>query len=313
VCRLAALRRVPIAREVLRELCLGSLFETSTRLLNTCKARPAWAATQGDYAATLCVDASEPWDWSTPILERQEQFTNAVSELPTDFFAPFSRVAGTSLGVSYKKQCLWWQKPTPSSPVTPEHPTYPYVPTLVLSGDMDVLVPTEEVCEVAALSPESTFLSVAEAGHVAATRTLCSADLQAQFFETLQVGDTSCTKTPETVWPALGRFPLIAANALPAEIDPSGANRVDPPERRVVTVVVATAIDALKRSTIGISNGVGLRSGTFTSTTILSNCSFASDVIVNGTVTWGSDMSFVADLTVSGAGLSEGSLHIAGT
>ena len=222
-------------------------------------------------------------------------------------------MAGTSLRVSYEKQCLQWQKPASSSPVTPEHPTYPYVPTLVLSGDMDVLVPTEEVCEVAALSPESTFLSVAEAGHVAATRTLCSADLQAQFFETLQVGDTSCTKTPETVWPALGRFPLIAANALPAEIDPSGANRVDPPERRVVTVVVATAIDALKRSTIGISNGVGLRSGTFTSTTILSNCSFASDVIVNGTVTWGSDMSFVADLTVSGAGLSEGSLHIAGT
>jgi TAP-like protein len=198
------------------------------------------------------VDASEPWDWSTPVLERQEQFAT-VSELPTDFFAPFSRVAGTSLGVSYEKQCLSWQKPTPFSPVTPEHPTYPYVPTLMVSGDTDALVPTEEVRP--ALSPESTFLSVAEAGHVTATWTLCSANLQAQFFDTLQVGDTSCTETPETVWPALGRFPLIATNALPAEIDPAGANQVDPPERRVVTVAVTTATDALKRSTIGSGSG----------------------------------------------------------
>ena len=69
-------------------------------------------------------------------------------------------MAGTSLRVSYEKECLQWQKPAFSSPVTPEHPTYPYVPTLVLSGDMEALVPAEEVREVAALFPESTFLSV---------------------------------------------------------------------------------------------------------------------------------------------------------
>jgi pimeloyl-ACP methyl ester carboxylesterase len=275
---------------------------------------------QGDYVATLCVDADEPWDWSTPVLGRQEQFANAVSELPSDFFEPFSRMAGTSLGVSLEKQCLWWQKPTPSSPVTPEHPTFPYVPTLVLSGDIDTIVPMEQVREVAALFPESTFVRVAEAGHVTALWTLCSASLQAQFFETLQVGDTSCTKTPETVWPALGRFPLIAAGARPAEFDPAGGNEIDVPERKVVTVAVATAIDALKRSTLGSGNGVGLRAGTFESTvdangnqtTILTNCSFASDVIVNGTVIWGSDLSFVADLTVSGSGTAGGSLHIDG-
>jgi hypothetical protein len=29
---------------------------------------------------------------------------------------------------------FWWQKPTPSSPVTLPNPTYPNVPTLVMSG-----------------------------------------------------------------------------------------------------------------------------------------------------------------------------------
>jgi len=278
------------------------------------------SSSQGDYFATLCADAHEPWEWSASMPERLGQFADAVSDLPSDNFAPFSKVAGTSLGVSLEKQCLWWQKPSPSSPVTSSHPTYPNVPTLVLGGDMDTLVPMEEVRKVAALFPQSTFVTVAEAGHVTFGWSQCSANLQSQFLETQQVGDTRCAETPETVWPALGRFPLIAADARPAEVDPAGANEIGVPERKVVTVAVATVIDALKRSTLGSGNGLGLRAGAFQSTvdangnqiTSLGNCSFATDVIVNGTVTWGSDMSLVADLTVSGSGTAEGALHIAG-
>jgi pimeloyl-ACP methyl ester carboxylesterase len=278
------------------------------------------SASQGDYFATLCVDAHEPWEWSASGPERTSQFAEAVSDLPPDYFAPFSKVAGTSLGVSLEKLCLWWQKPSASSPVTLSHPAYPNVPTLVLDGDMDTLVPTEEVRNVAALFPQSTFVTVAEAGHVTFGWSQCSANLQSQFFETLQVGDTNCTETPETVWPALGRFPLIAADSRPAQVDPVGANEIGVPERKVVTVAVATAIDALKRSTLGSGNGVGLRAGTFESsvdangnqTTILTNCSFATDVIVNGSLVWGSDMSFAADLTVGGSGTAGGTLHITG-
>jgi len=62
-----------------------------------------------------------------------------------------------------------------------------------------------------------------------------------------------------------------------------------------VTVAVATAPDALKRSSIGNGNGLGLRAGTFQTNydaegnqiTTLSDCSFAKDVTVNGTVFWG--------------------------
>jgi pimeloyl-ACP methyl ester carboxylesterase len=275
---------------------------------------------QGDYYAALCVDAHQPWDWSKSVPERKKQFADAVSDLSSDHFAPFSKPAGASLSVSVEKQCLWWQKPTPSSPVAPPHATYPNVPTLVLDGDMDTIVPMEEVRRVAALFPGSAFVPVAEAGHETIVWTQCSAMLQSQFFETLQVGDTSCTQTPETVWPALGRFPLVAADARPAEVDPNGGNQIGETERKVVTVAVATAIDGLKRTTIGSGNGVGLRAGIFQTTfdadgnqiTTLTNCSFASDVTVNGTVTWGADLSSVADLTLSGAGTAGGMLHVEG-
>jgi pimeloyl-ACP methyl ester carboxylesterase len=276
---------------------------------------------QGDYYAAFCVDLHQPWDWSESLSERKEQFADAVADLPSDHFAPFSKAAGASLSVSLEKQCLWWEKPTPSAPVVPPHATYPNVPTLVLDGDMDTLVPMEEARKVAALFPGSTFVPVAEAGHVTLTQTQCSVMLQVQFFETLQVGDTSCAQTPETVWPALGRFPLIAADARPAEVDPNGGNQIGEAERKVVTVAVATAIDALKRTTIGSVNGVGLRAGTFQTgfdpdgnqITTLTNCSFANDVTVNGTVTWGAALSFAADLTVSGTGTAGGTLHIEGT
>jgi pimeloyl-ACP methyl ester carboxylesterase len=279
------------------------------------------ANSDGDYFATMCVDAQEPWDWYEPVGDRTAALAAAVAALPANHFAPFSKVAGTGLAVSLEKQCLWWQKPTPSSPVTPPHPIYPNVPTLVLDGDLDTLVPAEEVQQVAALFPGSTYLQVAEAGHGTITWTACAANLQSQFIENLQLGDSSCAATPETVWPALGRFPLHAADARPAGVDSTGVNQLTPAELKVVTVAVATAIDALKRSTLGGGNGAGLRAGTFQTsfdsagnqTTTLSNCAFARDVTVNGVLVWGTDASLVADLVVSGAGTAGGALHIEGT
>jgi len=274
----------------------------------------------GDYFAAMCVDAHQPWDWSEHVSERERQFADAVANLPLNQFAPFSKTAGTSLSVSLEKQCLWWQKPTPSEPVAPPNPTYPDVPTLVLDGDMDTLVPMEEVRKVAAQFPGSTFVPVAEAGHVTILETQCSAILQSQFFATLQVGDTSCTEVPETIRPALGRFPLNAADARPAQVDTNEGNQIGEAERKVVTVAVATAIDALQRTTIGSGSGVGLRAGTFQTSydavgnqvTALTNCSFARDVTVNGTVIWGADLSFAADLVVSGTGTTGGNLHVEG-
>jgi pimeloyl-ACP methyl ester carboxylesterase len=276
----------------------------------------------GAYFATLCGDQTEAFDWSTPLPERTEQFAEAVKDLPHWFFAPFSKEVGAGLLFSIgNRSCLYWEKPTPSSPVAPPHPTYALAPTLVLTGDLDSRVPYGEVSKVAALFPKSTLVSVAEAGHVTVLWTHCAANLASQFIETLQIGDISCTLTPETVWPAVGRFPLLAKFARPAAVDPDGLNQIDLDERKVVTVAVATATDALQRSTIGNGVGVGLRAGTFSTdygngsvwTTTLTNCAFSEDVTVNGTVTWDVDGSLVADLTVSGSGTAGGTLHVEGT
>jgi hypothetical protein len=85
-------------------------------------------------------------------------------------------------------------------------------------------------------------------------------------------------------------------------------------------VSVATLIDALQRSIIGSGSSACLRGGIFqtnydiTWTTTLTNCAFASDLIVNGTMVWGAntDSSLSADVTISGNGTAGGVLHITG-
>jgi hypothetical protein len=196
------------------------------------------------------------------------------------------------------------------------------VPTLVLDGDLDNRVPYEETTEVAKLFPNSTNVIVAETGHETANYGTCGLTLITQFIENLQPGDTSCTNTPEIVWPSVGRFPLRVRDARPAAVDPNGSNQIGLFERKTVSVAVATAIDGLQRSLIAFSaDGVGLRGGTFhtdyfgpatITTTTLINCAFTTDLIVNGTILWGYDNSIAADLTVSGPGTAGGILHVTG-
>lgn len=194
----------------------------------------------------------------------------------------------------------------------------------MLDGDLDNRVPYEETNEVAELFPNSTTVIFKEAGHEAVNWSFsCAQNMIVEFIENLNPGDTSCANTPETVTvlPAVGRFPLFVKNARPATVDASGNNQIGVDERKTVSVAVATAIDALKRSTVNAGDGVGLRGGTFhtdffgvttLTTTTLTNCQFASDVIVNGIILWGYDDSIVADLTISGPGTAGGTLHFTG-
>ena len=164
----------------------------------------------GDYYARVCADAQNPWDWSDLVAERQEQYAEAISDLPTNFFAPFSRSAATGILYSIAgHECLWWQIPTPPSPMVSPHAVYPRVPTLVLDGDIDNRVPLEESEGVADLFPHSIFVKVVEAGHYTIDYSLCAQGLVAQFIENLHA-DTSCASTPYQIFPAVGRFPVLA-------------------------------------------------------------------------------------------------------
>jgi hypothetical protein len=181
-------------------------------------------------------------------------------------------------------------------------------------------VPLEEGSQVAALYPGSVFVPVAEAGHTTVGWTRCGRRLASRFIETLRAGNTRCASKPETVWPAVGRFPVLARDAQAASVTPGGDNQVDLAERRAVTVAVATATDAAFRgSWFRTADDRCLRGGTFHTdfgddrVSTLTNCSFARDVQVDGTVMWAPDFSFVADLTIGGSGTVGGTLHVTGT
>lgn len=279
-------------------------------------------------AAAACVDhPGPPWTWSVSGPQREQQFARAVASLPANFFAPFSRSAVTDpLFSTDLRDCIYWEKPTASSPVVRPDATYPHVPTLVLSGELDNLVPTELNRKVAALYPDSILVTFAEVEHDTAASAQCAADVASGFIETLHP-DTSCASEPNLVFPAVGRFPSRAKDAHEAEVDPAGQNQIGVAERKVVTVAVAAATDALQRSLVNFYNGDGsgngavLRGGTFhadfadTWTLTLSDCAFARDVVVNGRVTWESQVTgaFSADLNISGTATAGGTLHVEGS
>ncbi len=275
----------------------------------------------GANIATSCADFSQVWDWRAPPSERLKQYEAAVAALPNDYFDPFSKAVTGSLPTSWARPCIYWESPTPSSPVTPAGAIYPGVPTLVLSGDMDSRTPLELAEQVASLFPASKLVRVAESGHVTVLWTQCAAKLASQFVENLDPGDTSCSQTPETVWPAVGRFPRLAAHAHPARIDPASQNAAGIDERRVVTAAVAAATDALQRSTFFTGGGVGLRGGSFQTDysdgtiwrTTLTDCAFVEDVKVSGQINWVPSGAVTADLDVAGSGTKGGHLHVEGT
>ena len=275
----------------------------------------------GALVATACADLQAPYDWSASPAQRLVAFERAAAALPDELFAPFSHAAATSEAVSNGRACTDWQRPTPPLPVVPPCAEYPRVPVIVFASDVDPVIPLELARHTASSFPGSHFISVAEAPHEPALSEPCPLSIANHFLDTLDPGDTSCARTPGTILPAVGRFPRLAKEARAAEVDPTAINEVAEPERKVASVAVATAVDALKRSLIGGIPGVGLRGGTTQTSfpaaggqvTTLTGCAFAEDVIVDGSVTWGADQSFDAQLIVSGAGTAGGTLRVTGT
>lgn len=281
--------------------------------------------------ATGCTTLNQPFDWSNPVPDRLSEYDAAVAALPTGYFDPFATSAATSFQYGWGA-CVYFEKPTPTQRVVRPEANFPSTPTLVIGGDIDYWFPSAAVEAVAAQYPGSTLINVADTGHTAANWSQCARNLISEFVANLRLDNPACAQVPETVWPAVGRFPLLASGARPADVDPGGGNEIDIEERKVVTVAIAAMTDALQRGLVGgPGHGVGLRGGTFSRawgpqlTLTLVECAFTTDVIVSGLVTWAhsdifGDGSFLpgfrpltADLVVSGPGTAGGTLHVAGS
>ncbi len=253
-----------------------------------------------EYVAVICNDYPQLWDVSLPPgPQRRQQYRDAVDEVQQNDprgFDPFRVDDWIDTGWVEPRTCIGW--PAPTDPVLPEPPgaTYPDVPTLVLSGDLDSVTSPEGGLDVAGRFPDSTFVSVPNVGHVTAMgdRQGCAAGIVRRFVRSGgTAGDTSCVSEYVPVR-AVPRFARAAAGLDPATQGTRvTSSRAD---RQVVSGAMYAAADVLTRWYNNYSGaGVGLRGGTFRysgSDVVdfrLRGLEFVRDVAVTGTLTWNRD------------------------
>jgi pimeloyl-ACP methyl ester carboxylesterase len=245
----------------------------------------------GLYVAVICNDYPQLWDISAPVGQRPAQFDASVADLRAadpQAFAPFTVDDWLASPWTEYESCIKWPVPHPWVPPVESPATYPAVPTLVLAGDLDSITSAEGAHIVADHFPNSTFVEVANTGHVTALvdYSRCASDIVVKFVETRSAGDTSCAsqyqeaRTTEAFPQHLGD---IAA--------PPGPGSVR--QRRVASAATSTVGDVFPRwfAMLGEA-GVGLRGGTFTTTGLdvlhfdLDNLRWIDNLAVSGKMKW---------------------------
>jgi pimeloyl-ACP methyl ester carboxylesterase len=289
---------------------------------------PTIENSQGDFYARFCTDNPMPWDKDASIPTRLRQWRGARDALPRNHFAPFSIdgwLAPFPTGPIGPDPCIVW--PPPKRQVAPPIPPgakFPgKVPALILSGDLDFDAPSANGRRVARAWPNSRFIEIANSGHHTAVngRFDCSDGMVVHFIVERRPGDTGCAAdTAFGAIPAVGRFPLRAAGARPAERRPGDQSTNT--DRKVGAVAAAAVTDAFRRTFLGSppGPGAGLRGGTFSSdlgesgiTDTLKGVRFASDVAVSGVADYAlEDESIDAAITVHGPAGEGGTLHLTG-
>ena len=151
----------------------------------------------GDNIAAFCNDQDFVWERTDPIDVRRRKFAAALRDLPPQAFEPYSRDGWN--GFTSPGACLTWPAPDLFEPAVPADAEFPDVPTLILAGDSDTIVPPVVVETLHEEFPNATFVTVAGAAHPVTGPAWgdCAAELVGRLFDTLAVGDTSCAQTPE--------------------------------------------------------------------------------------------------------------------
>ncbi len=219
----------------------------------------------GLYVAVVCNDYPQLWDIAAPFDARPAQFAASVADLranDSDAFAPFTVDDWLASPWTEYESCIKWPAPDPWVPPVDSPATYPAVPTLVLVGDLDSITSSEGSRIVADRFPNSTFVQVANTGHVTALvdHSRCTSNIVVEFVRTESPGDTSCASQYQEVR-TTDEFALRLSDVA----TPSGSASAR--QLRVASTVTSTVGDVFPRwfAMLG-SEGVGLRGGTFTTT-----------------------------------------------
>jgi len=152
----------------------------------------------GLNAATTCADNVLPYPVTSPIADRPPKIAQALQALPDTALGPFTR--GLIERVSVAEQCKRWP---PGRFVPPSTAPLPDVPTLILSGRLDMRTPLENGAAVARELPHSQFVTVPGSGHDEIDSDLsgCVARALFRFFTDRRLGD-ACVRTSNAVPPA---------------------------------------------------------------------------------------------------------------
>ena len=285
----------------------------------------------GESSARYCNDNPMPWDKSAPRSVRKAQFEAAKAALPKDEFDPFSIdawLAPLPTGPIGPDACIDWPAPSYNipAPIPPGAQLPGNVPALILTGDIDLSTVTETAGLLADAWPNSSLVTIANAGHHTGTplggRNQCSDAIIVAFIADLAPGHTGCASKIGSVLPSVGRFAERAAQARQAKR--ADGDHSTAAGRRVTTVAVAAVTDAIRRNFLfgNVGPGVGLRGGKFEVRLNdagngivgeLDKVRFARDVAVTGRVRYGFNSEVLrAKIKVRGPRGQRGRLRMSG-
>ena len=277
----------------------------------------------GLNAAVYCAEWPVPWNESATPAVREAQYRQTLQALPGGTLAPFAGDAWSAfLGIGPTGDfCTPW--PTSQQPAAPAGPgsVYPTTPTLVLSGEYDLQIPSEQAQAVAARFPGSQFVVLAKTGHTTLPSNGCAQGMVAEFIESAGPVDSSCSTSFAPGY-AVGRFPVRAADAVPARVDPGAGDSSTAADRRIATAAWSAAYDALQQGFVGPpeAKAFGLRGGRYRyrfgdarDKVVLDGVRFTADVAVSGHTGYDYATGITKTLLdVSVGGLRIGRLQITG-
>jgi pimeloyl-ACP methyl ester carboxylesterase len=113
------------------------------------------------FAATTCEESLLPWDPAAAPATRRLQALAALRATAPSALAPFDRAAALREGAF--SLCSDW--PAPRRVVDPGAPLPPGLPTLILSGELDLRTPLERARQLASALPGAQLVVVGDTGH----------------------------------------------------------------------------------------------------------------------------------------------------
>jgi len=270
----------------------------------------------GLAAAVFCQDPPQIFDMRLPVGERGAERDRRIAQRKAaapGTYAPFTidEYRAMPLDYAFIDECVEWPEhgDFPPSPLIFSAASYPGVPTLVVSGELDNMTSVADGAAAAERFPHARHVVIANGFHVNAlphARSECGALLVRRFLDTLAIGDDRCAAAvpPVRLVPRFAR----AAHELEAA-PPAAGNAAEEAQLRAVTAALLTAEDAIARAAEnGAGAGVGLRGGGFTAVASglgwrirLQALRWTEDVAVSGSIeTGGREGPVHATVTLAG-------------